>query len=152
DTTIVDIAQRLGFRPVHGKARLLAGVPGNQILQLAIQQKTVRLSNLPEPLEGLRIAHLSDLHMTGQLGVEFYHSVVDETNALAPDLVVITGDILEKEICLPWIQPTLGRLQAQHGKYFILGNHEQRLRDVTPLRRALSEAGFVDLGGKSESI
>ena len=40
-----------------------------------------------------------------------------------PDLIVITGDILEKVRCLAWIPETLGRLQARHGKFFILGNH-----------------------------
>ena len=45
--------------------------------------------------------------MTGLLGREFYDLIVDETNALDADLVVITGDILEKHACLPWIAPRL---------------------------------------------
>jgi predicted MPP superfamily phosphohydrolase len=152
DTTVINIAERLGLRPVHGKAHILAHLPGNQILEIAVQQKTLRLPNLPPPLDGLRIAHLSDLHMTGQLGREFYDCVVDEANALAPDIVVVTGDILEKESCLPWIQPTLGRLQARHGKFFILGNHEQRLPDVGPLREALVQAGLSDLGSRTKTL
>jgi predicted MPP superfamily phosphohydrolase len=75
---------------------------------------------------------------------------VDETNKLEPDLVLITGDILEKEKCLPWLAPTLGRLQARCGKYFILGNHEKRLPDAAPLRRALADCGLVDLGSRCE--
>src|SRR5207237_1882070 len=102
--------------------------------------------------DGLTIAHLSDLHMTGQLGREFYDVIVDETNALNADLVVITGDILEKTRCLPWIAPTLGRLRARHGKYFILGNHETRLADVAPLRAALAAAGLADLGSRCERL
>ena len=152
DTTVVDVAQRLEFRPLHGEARLLAYLPGNQLLQIAVQQKTIRLPNLSPSLDGLRIAHLSDLHMTGQLGREFYDLVVDETNSLAPDIVVITGDILEKEPCLPWIQLTLGRLKANSGKFFILGNHEHRLADATLLRSALAKAGFIHLGGKCQSL
>jgi predicted MPP superfamily phosphohydrolase len=149
DTTIVDVVQRLGFAPLHGAAtKLLARFPGNELLQVAVQTKTLQLTNLPRALDGLTIAHLSDLHMTGQLGREFYDVVVDETNALAPDLVVITGDILEKEPCLPWVMSTLGRLKARYGKFFILGNHERRLPDVSVLRRALIEAGLTDLGGK----
>ncbi len=153
DTATIDVAARLGFRPIHGpEATFLAAIPGNELLKLAIHRKTLHLPNLPSQLDGLTIAHLSDLHMTGQLGREYYDVVVDETNALAPDLIVITGDILERERCLPWIAPTLGRLQARHGKFFILGNHEQRLRDVTPLRTALTAAGFTDLGGRCESL
>jgi predicted MPP superfamily phosphohydrolase len=150
-TTHVDVAARLGFRPLHGAGtRLLGHFPGNELLRIAVQQKTLRLPSLPRELDGLTIAHLSDLHMTGQLGREFYDCVVDETNALDADLVVITGDILEKERCLPWIGPTLGRLKARRGKYFILGNHEKRLSDVAPLRQALGDAGLVDLGGRCE--
>ncbi|HMC11386.1 MAG TPA: metallophosphoesterase [Pirellulaceae bacterium] len=153
DTTLVDVAQRLGFRPVHGaEAQFFARIPGNELLRIAVQRKTLRLPNLPSQLDGLTIAHISDLHMTGQLGREFYDCIVDESNALSPDLVVITGDILEKERCLPLIKPTLGRLQARHGKQFILGNHETRLADVAPLRRALVEAGLTDLGGRCQML
>ncbi|HZN35654.1 MAG TPA: metallophosphoesterase [Pirellulaceae bacterium] len=149
----VDVAARLGFRPVHGaEARFFAAIPGNELLRIEVQRKTLRLPNLPPELAGLSIAHLSDLHMTGQVGREYYDVVVDETNALAPDLIVITGDILEKERCLPWIPQTLGRLQARHGKYFILGNHERRLKDAAVLRAAMVDAGFSDLGGRCETV
>lgn len=110
DTQLIDVAARLGFRPVHGaEATFFAGLPGNQLLQIAVQRKTLQVANLPPELDGLTIAHLSDFHMTGHIGREFYDLVVDETNALRPDLIAITGDILEKEICLPWIPQTLGR-------------------------------------------
>jgi len=151
DTRVVDVAKRLGFPPVHGaEFRLWSRFPGNQMLLLAVQEKTLRLPNLPRELTGLRIAHLSDLHITGHVGREFYDVIVDETNALAPDLVVITGDILEKAACLPWIAQTLGRVTARQGKFFILGNHEKRLPDVAPLRAALRDCGFTDLGSRCE--
>jgi predicted MPP superfamily phosphohydrolase len=149
DTRTIDITERLGFRPVHGsEAAFLAAIPGNELLKLTVQRKTIAIGNLPRELDGLTIAHLSDLHMTGQLGREFYDVIVDETNALTPDLIVITGDILEKAACLSWIMPTLGRLKARECKFFILGNHEQRLRDVQPLRRELTAASLIDMGGK----
>jgi hypothetical protein len=151
DTRTVDLDERLGGLPVHGAlTRLLAGLPGNEIGLLAIQRKTLLIEDLPAELEGLAIAHLSDLHMTGQLGQAFYDAVVDETNALPADLVAITGDILEKPRCLPWVAPTLGRLEARLGKYFVLGNHEQRLPDVAVLRQALVAAGIADLAGRTE--
>jgi uncharacterized protein len=152
DTTQIDVAARLGFRPVHGmEAGFFASLPGNELLQIALQRKTLRLPSLPRQLEGLSIAHLSDLHMTGKVGREFYDIVVDETNALNADLVVITGDILENKQCLPWIASTFSRLHARHGKYFILGNHERRLADVSRLRQALGDAGLADLGGRCQT-
>ena len=149
DTTVIDVAKKLGHQPVHGKkVRVLAAFPGTEIFQLHVQRKTLRLPQLPPELDGLTIAHLSDLHMTGDLTEDFYQEVVAATNALQPDLVAITGDILEKTPCLPWIAGTLGQLTARHGKYFILGNHELRLGDAAPLRSALVAAGLVDLGDR----
>jgi uncharacterized protein len=153
DTRVVDVSECLGFAPLHGtEFQLWSRFPGNQMLQLAVQEKTLRLPQLPRELDGLRIAHLSDLHITGHLGREFYDVVVDETNALAPDLIVITGDILEKTACLLWIEPTLGRLKATHGKFFILGNHEKRLPDTAPLRAALAACSFTDLGSRCKKL
>src|SRR5262245_4116728 len=41
DTTLIDVAQQLGYRPVHGlEARFFAGLPGNELLKLAVQRKT----------------------------------------------------------------------------------------------------------------
>jgi predicted MPP superfamily phosphohydrolase len=153
DATMVDVTERVGYPPVAGaEAHLFLRVPGNQLLKIAIERKTLRLARLPPGLNGLTIAHLSDLHMTGQITREFYDLVVDETNALSPDLVVITGDILEKEACLPWIETTLGRLKSRHGAYFILGNHEYRLPNVRLLRDALVHAGIEDLGSRSQRL
>ena len=150
---VVNVAERVGSRPIHGvKTRVLAIIPGNQFLHFAVERKTLRFERLPRELRGLTIAHLSDLHMTGHLGPEFYELVVAETNALQPDLLVITGDILEKERCLPWGPAILSRLEARYAKYFILGNHEMRLKDAGVLRQALVAAGLTDLGSRCEVI
>jgi uncharacterized protein len=153
DTVLHNLAQELGEAPVGcGETRLFARIPGNQIFQLAVQKKILRLPQLPLELEGLTIAHLSDLHMTGKLTREFYDAIVDHTNRLEPDLIVITGDIAEKVKCLDWIVPVLSPLQARAGKYFILGNHEMKLPDTGLLRRLMEEAGFIDLGSRALSI
>jgi len=153
DSHVIDIAQKLGRRPIHGaEVSFFAGLPGNQILQLHVQRKTLCLPQLPSELDGLKIAHLSDLHMLGDLTEDFYHEVADATNELTPDLVCLTGDILERERCLPWISDTLGRIEARHGKFFVLGNHELRLRNVQPLLDALISAGWTDLGSRCEAL
>lgn len=153
ETTLVNVASRLGFEPVEGgQAKCFLKIPGNQLLTIAVQRKTLRHPRLPPELNGLKIAHLSDLHMTGQVTREYFEVVVAETNALEPDLVLITGDILEKEQCLPWIEPTLGRLRARDGVFFILGNHEYRLRNPAALRQAITSAGLVDLGSRWQQL
>lgn len=149
EATDFDVAAHLGFEPIGDrKTAFLARWPGNEILRLRIERKTLQINRLPRQLEGLTIAHLSDLHMTGRLTQPFYETIVEQTNALKPDLIVITGDIAEKVACIPWVAPTLGRLQARYGKFFVLGNHEMRLPNVAPLRQALTEAGIVDIASR----
>jgi predicted MPP superfamily phosphohydrolase len=150
---MIDVAGRLGRQPIHGlKTNILARVPGNQFLHIAVERKTLRLERLPRELDGLTIAHLSDLHMTGHLGPEFYELIVEETNRLTPDVTVITGDILERERCLSWGPPILGRLQARNGVFFIFGNHEMRLRDPAAFRQSLIAIGLSDLGSRCETL
>jgi predicted MPP superfamily phosphohydrolase len=153
DMTFYDLAQELGQSPIgSGETSLFFKLPGNQIFQLAVQKKTLRMPTLPRELDGLTIAHLSDLHMTGKIARAFYDAIVDHTNRLEPDLIVITGDIAENVMCLDWIVPVLSRLKAREGKYFILGNHEMKLPDVGAHRRLMEQAGFTDLGSKVLSI
>jgi hypothetical protein len=73
DTTVLDIAARLGHRPAAtAKGRMYARFPGTEIFRLHVSRKTLLVSDLPPELEGLSIAHLSDLHMTGDLDQDFY--------------------------------------------------------------------------------
>jgi predicted MPP superfamily phosphohydrolase len=126
----------------------LARIPGNQILELNVHEKTVALSRLNPVLDGLAIAHLSDLHFTGQLKKEFFQELVDRANALDADLVALTGDLIDDAACIDWIPDTIGRLRARYGVFFVLGNHDLRVRNVPRLRAALTDAGITDLGGR----
>ena len=81
------------------------------------------------------------------MGKAYFHEVVRISNELQPDLVCMTGDIVDRSACLDWIPDTLGRLTARHGVYFILGNHDRRV-DAGRLRRMLEQSGLVSLGGR----
>ena len=122
------------------------GVPGNQVAKLEVTEKQLQLPHLPQALDGLTIAHLSDLHFEGKLPRAYFEQVVDQTNALSADLVAITGDLVDCPECLSWIDTTLNRLTSRYGCFFILGNHDLRLGDVTPLRQMLTQGGAIDLG------
>ena len=139
-------ATEAGF--AHGLGRLMAALPGNQIFQLDVSAKTLAIPRLPERLEGLSIAHLSDFHMSGRIGPGYFRKIVECTNSLEPDLVAITGDIVDSAACLDWIAQTLGHLEARYGVYFVLGNHDRRV-DVAELRRILERA---DCATSGESI
>jgi hypothetical protein len=65
---------------------------------------------------------------------------------LDADLIAISGDIIDFEDFLPLIDSVLGRLSAPLGVYYVLGNHDRRLRDINPLVTALEQIGLYDLG------
>lgn len=151
--TTTKLAAQLPELPLHGKKAAWAiKLPGNQILDVVTEHKQLAIRNLPQELVGLKIAHLSDLHMTGMYKPEFYHWMVEETNRHQPDIVFITGDIAEHPDCIPWIGPTLGKLQAPLGKYYVLGNHDRRLAQVHHLRTALAEADIQNIAGQIQHV
>jgi uncharacterized protein len=90
-----------------------------------ISEIPVRLPRLPRTLDGLTIAQLTDVHVGPFIGRRFVERLVAQTNALAPDLVVITGDLVDGNVTtLGPAVSALGGLRARFGRYFVTGNHE----------------------------
>jgi len=125
----------------------LVHLPGNEILQLDVTERAIDVPRLPAALDGLSIVHLSDLHFTGRVGKAYFREVVRLSNQAEPDLVAITGDLVDHSDYIDWVPETLGKMTARCGVYFVLGNHDIRV-DTDRLRRVLGEAGLVDLGGR----
>ena len=136
-----------GAALLHGKMpRLLGALPKNETLTLAVDRLTVML-NVPPALNGLKIAHLSDFHLTGKVDRQFFEHVVAQANSFDPDLVIISGDLVDKVKCLDWIDSIFGALKSKYGCYYVLGNHDARVGDVDELCRRLKAAGLTHLGG-----
>ncbi len=74
---------------------------------------------------GLRIAQISDLHVGPTIRRDYVEKVVTAVNALVPDLIVITGDLVDGFVTQlrDQVQP-LQHLKARYGVYFVTGNHE----------------------------
>jgi uncharacterized protein len=148
-TLKIDIAERLGQRPVHGMLwRALTRLPGNQDFIVHFHEKSLELPRLDPALDGLSILHLSDFHFTGRIGKEFFQELTRLAMESPPDLIALTGDFVDNADCIDWIPDALGALTARYGVYFILGNHDPRMGQVPRLRRALVDVGFVDLAGR----
>lgn len=81
---------------------------------------------IPRDFNGFKIAQISDLHVgTWGNDTTFISNLVDSINSLKPDLIVFTGDIVNRktEELHPFIK-TLSRLKAPYGVMSILGNHD----------------------------
>lgn len=83
-------------------------------------------SRLPDAFNGLVVAQISDLHV-GSYGNDtaYVSRLVDKINSLSPDIVVFTGDIVNRrsDELAPFVAP-LSRIKAPMGVYSVLGNHD----------------------------
>jgi predicted MPP superfamily phosphohydrolase len=92
---------------------------------IALARVKVPLRRLPKALSGFRIVQLSDVHIGPTLGRSWLARVVDEVNAADPDVVVITGDLVDGSVAdLGADVAPLAKLKARHGVFFVTGNHE----------------------------
>jgi predicted MPP superfamily phosphohydrolase len=110
-----------------------------------INRYTRPLPGLKQPL---RLVHLSDLHVGAFIGPEMVRRWVEATQAQAPDLVVITGDLTDSEkpaLIRPAVAEMKG-FQAPLGVWAVWGNHDYRLRayksrDLSDLEAWLEASG-----------
>jgi predicted MPP superfamily phosphohydrolase len=84
-----------------------------------------RSPNWPSELGGFRIVQISDVHIGPLLGRRFAEKIVERVNALEPDLVAVTGDLVDGNVdqLREDVEP-LRRLASRHGTFFVTGNHD----------------------------
>ena len=85
----------------------------------------VPLARLPKELDGFSIVQLSDLHVGMTIDRPFVERVVEHANRLSPDLIALTGDLVDGKVddLRDEIAP-LAKLSARHGVFAVTGNHE----------------------------
>jgi uncharacterized protein len=118
-----------------------------------VERVEVTLPRLPESLNGLTVAQLSDLHYDSPRAGDLIRSAVEITNQLAPDLIVLTGDFVTAS---PFISKSraaqdsepcakiLGDLHAPLGVFGVLGNHDHE-SDPRVVSRSLEASGVTVL-------
>jgi predicted MPP superfamily phosphohydrolase len=132
--------------------RSLGKIPWNQLHLIETTCHEVRVDRLTHSHDGLQVGHLSDLHLTGYMHFEFYRAAVDRLMSTKPDIVVLSGDLIDYDQCLEQVQPLLEPVEARLGCYFVLGNHDRRIQDVERLRAMLVELGWHDLGARAKCV
>jgi len=116
--------------------------------------------HLPPGLDGLKILHLSDLH----LGM--YQRLADLEEALvsaerhAPDLILVTGDVSDRLKILPEALDMIAQLDAPYGNFASLGNHEyyrgiqavRRIFDAGPIPLLVNKHAVISVNGQSLTV
>lgn len=126
--------------------------------RLVTHEQTIQIDNWPQPLDGLRIAVLSDIHVDNWFITEKkLRTIVARTNELQPDLIVILGDYMSSN---GWVTrrvepevfaPILKDLRAPLGVYSVLGNHDWWYSGMK-VRRALEQNGIKVLENESAQV
>ena len=90
-----------------------------------MKQVDVSINGLHHDLDGFRIAQISDLHVGPTIRTRYVERVVQMTCGLEPDLIALTGDIVDGPVerLSGYVAP-LQRLAAGKRAYFVLGNHD----------------------------
>src|SRR5690606_11753861 len=88
----------------------LGAIASEQLRHFRIRPITIRLPDLPPALEGVTIAHLSDVHVGRFSHGKVLHAIRDATNGLKPDLVAFTGDLINDSI--GWLPEAVEMLQG----------------------------------------
>ena len=110
----------------------------------------VAIDGLPEAWRDRTIVHLSDLHLGHIHGRKFMERVARQVNALAPDMVLITGDLFDGlGGDYPSFVDAIDAMKAGRGVFFVFGNHEvysqtAPILDMTRLRVLREEVVEVD--------
>ncbi len=91
----------------------------------AIARVRVPLARLPAGTKPYTLVQITDIHVGPTIGEGFVRAIVEEVNALDPDCVVITGDLVDGSVAElgPLAEP-LRDIKARDGVFFVTGNHE----------------------------
>ncbi|HEX4845099.1 MAG TPA: metallophosphoesterase [Geothrix sp.] len=128
-----------------GGARQAYGDPG-------ITRRDLAFSDLPGGLDGLRLAHLSDLHAGPMIGSDILRRWRDLTERERPDLLLFTGDLVDSrpEELAPLLE-AFRAFPAPFGAFAVLGNHDY-FDDPRPIWRDLETAGIRCLENTSALV
>ncbi len=114
-----------------------------------IKRVKVKIKNLKKPLN---IVHITDVHIGKFLQYNFLKNIVQNINELNPDMVAITGDLVDFDInkAKEFLAP-LKDLKPKYGVYFVVGNHEY-YHGVEPIIKYLKSLGLKVLENENIQI
>jgi predicted MPP superfamily phosphohydrolase len=128
----------------------LSGVPLSY--DLRVEERDVEVPGWPRELDGLRVAHLSDIHVGGGMTRERLRRMAELVNGARPDVVLHTGDFLTHrsgDFDTP-LYEALATIRAPYGQWACLGNHDYD--DPARIARRLDHAGVTLLRDQLRSI
>ncbi len=120
----------------------LTGISVGQLSRFRVRKFTLSFPSLPKQLDGITIAHITDVHVGEWTHGKVLRQMVDTTNALRPDLVVVTGDLINYELSdLPEAIDLVKAMPGKYGVWMVEGNHDV-MEDGTEFERQVKASGI----------
>lgn len=121
---------------------------------LVTKEYKITSSSIQDNFHGFKIVHISDVHYGRTTDKKDLNNMVKEVNLLKPDIVVLTGDLIDKYIKLDdilkgEISEALSSINANVGKYAISGNHDSNFSEWESI---INDSGFKNLNDTYELI
>lgn len=128
------------------------GLAALQWDQFRVRQVTATIPRLPKALDGLTIAQVCDLHVGVFTHGAVLNRIVEATNLLRADLVMVPGDLINYSLNdLPAALDVAKRLESKYGVFLCEGNHDL-FEDPEAFRTLTREAGLRLLVNESEIV
>jgi predicted MPP superfamily phosphohydrolase len=116
---------RLLVACIAGSVSIIGGFALQEARDLGVTRLEIPLRGLPSELDGFSIVQISDVHYGMLTRNRELSSLVERVNNLQPDIVVITGDLVDESVShMEKMKVPLSRLKSRHGILAITGNHE----------------------------
>jgi hypothetical protein len=118
--------------------------------------RNIPVSDLPNQLQGFKIAHLSDIHLGYYVHLDHLQEAAETIKSEEPDIVLVTGDISDDLGLLPDALEIISHISPRFGIYASVGNHEY-YRGIDDVLKIFKSAPFpmlinshinLELGGK----
>lgn len=121
---------------------------------LVTKEYKITSSSIQDNFHGFKIVHISDVHYGRTTDKKDLNNMVKEVNLLKPDIVVLTGDLIDRDTKLDdalkgEISETLNSISTNVGKYAINGNHDSNFSEWESI---INDSGFKNLNDTYELI
>lgn len=112
--------------------------------------------DIPDSFDGLKIVHFSDLHYNRAISLSKVEKIVNEINLINPDIVVFTGDLIDKDVSLTnndytELTKLFRKINSKYGKYAVMGNHDY-YKDAEKVINVYNDSDFKYLDNDYDII
>ena len=121
---------------------------------LVVKEYSLINNKIPDNFSGMKIVHFSDLHYGSTIHEAQVTNLVKKINELKPDIVVFTGDLIDKDYFnsqkdIAFITDSLKNIEARLGKFAVIGNHDY---GYTEFEIIMENSDFIFLNNMSQKI